>query len=85
MREGTHDECGVLLLVGLREEDHGVHDLYAGVCVDIDAVWLVVGGRLCECGVYGGASDFDSDEGVQGGDGCLERLEGGEFVWEYAK
>lgn len=33
-------------IVGLRKEDHGVDDLYARVCVDIDAVCLVVQERL---------------------------------------
>lgn len=33
----------------------------------------------------GSASDFDGDEGVQGCDGCLEGLEGGDLVRKDAK
>ena len=67
------------------EEDHGIEDLNAGVCVDIDAVGLVVCERLCEGGVHSCAPDFDGDEGVECGDGSLEWLEGGELVGEDAE
>jgi hypothetical protein len=36
----TDDESGVLVLLGLGEEEHGFEDLDAGVCVDIDIVGL---------------------------------------------
>ena len=84
-RERTYDECSILLLVGLRKEDHGVNDLNAGVCVDIDTVCLFVVGRLCESGMHSSASDFDGDQRVQGSDGSLEWLEGGDLVRKDAK
>jgi hypothetical protein len=74
-----------LLLVGLRKEDHGVDDLNAGICVDIDTVCLFVVGRLCESGMHSSASDFDGDQRVQGSDGRLEWLEGGDLVGKDAK
>lgn len=84
-RQRTYDERSILLLVGLRKEDHSVHDLNAGVCVDIDTVCLFVVGTLCESGVHSSAPDFDGNQGVQGSDGSLEWLEGGELVGKDAK
>ena len=84
-RRSTYDERSILLLVGLRKENHGVYDLNAGICVDIDTICLYVVGRLCESGMHSSASDFDGDQGVQGCDGSLEWPEGGDLVGKDAK
>lgn len=41
MGGGTHDECGALLAIGLREHEHGVQDLDARLRVDVDALVLL--------------------------------------------
>lgn len=65
------------------EEEDGVEDLDLGLGVDGDG--RVVGGDLGKGGVYGGGTDLDGDEGVEGGDGGLEWLEGGRLVGEDAE